>query len=74
MKQITIYELLPLLKRGWVAMDSEGTWWWYEEKPNIGDCGWCSTTYSYCVIDMDGCFLNISPFKGDWKESLRRVK
>lgn len=26
MKQITIYDLLPLLKKGWVAMDADGKW------------------------------------------------
>lgn len=26
MKQIQIYELLPLLRPGWVAMDEDGQW------------------------------------------------
>lgn len=36
MKQITIYEFLEknegVIKDGWVAMDLNGNWGWYEEK------------------------------------------
>lgn len=30
---IDITVLSPLLKKGWVAMDKNGNWFWYEEKP-----------------------------------------
>lgn len=30
---IDIEVLLPLLKKGWVAMDKGGCWYWYEDKP-----------------------------------------
>ena len=40
MKQITIYDLLPLLRNGWVAMDADGTWCWFSQKPNVGDMEW----------------------------------
>lgn len=39
-KQITIYEILPLLKKGYVAMDADGTWCWFSRKPNVGDMEW----------------------------------
>ena len=32
---IDIKVLLPLLKKGWVAMDKNGGWHWYKEKPYI---------------------------------------
>ena len=32
---IDIKVLLPLLKKGWVAMDKNGNWHWYKEKPYI---------------------------------------
>lgn len=32
---IDIKVLLPLLKKGWVAMDKNGNWHWYMEKPYI---------------------------------------
>ena len=73
-KTITIDDLIPFLKKGWVAMDSCKTWWWFNVKPNMADCGWCPMDYSYTVIDLDSCFFNIAPYQGDWKDSLRRVK
>ena len=30
---IKITDLIPMLKNGWVAMDNNGAWWWYNEKP-----------------------------------------
>ena len=30
---IDIEALLPLLKKGWVAMDKDGGWFWYQHKP-----------------------------------------
>lgn len=30
---IKIEQLLPLRKEGWVAMDADGCWYWYSEKP-----------------------------------------
>lgn len=32
---IDIKVLLPLFKKGWVAMDKNGGWHWYKEKPYI---------------------------------------
>ena len=71
-KTITIDELIPLLKKGWVAMDNDGSWSWFSNKPykrtdmwiwgNTGD--WRALTRAF----------NIAPYQGDWKESLRRVK
>ena len=71
MKQITIDDLIPFLKKGWVAMDENGTWSWFGSKPEpyilgdewVGDCG--------CILKQ--CF-KISKFNGCWKDSLRRVK
>ena len=31
---ITIYDLLPLLKSGWVAMDKDKRWFWYTNEPH----------------------------------------
>ena len=78
MKQITIYDLLPLLNSGWMAMDEDGTWWYYEKKPFIGRAEyWCANKNDY-----DGKFTNlreykaikdVAPFDGDWKDSLIRI-
>lgn len=72
MKQITIDDLIPLLKKGWVAMDMDGTWKWYAKKPKLweGSKNWMDKAFSYEYFYQ----FNIAPFDGDWKESLRRVK
>ena len=72
MKQITIYDLIPLLKKGWVAMDKDGDWCWFSNKPykrtdmwlwrDLGD--WRALTRAF----------NIAPFDGDWKDSLIKVE
>lgn len=74
MKHITIYDLLPLLKSGWVAMDEDGTWRWYKSKPNKGDCGWCPVDYEDDIIELGYCFKVLAPFDGDWKDSLIKVE
>lgn len=33
---INIQDIIPFMKKGWVAMDKSGQWWWYNEKPFIG--------------------------------------
>lgn len=71
-KTITIDELIPLLKKGWVACGKSGIWKYFEKKPHIDDIGICyiSEVGSMCFLD---CF-NIAPFDGDWKKLLRRIK
>lgn len=71
MAQIKIQDLLPLMKPGFVAMDSDGTWWWFEREPKIGGyrevwniihdpAGDCSALDAF----------DIAPFEGAWKDSL----
>lgn len=67
MNQITIYELLPLLRQGFVAMDKDKIWWWYDEEPSQRTRCWCNNGYIF--YDLNQMF-NIAPFDGDWKDSL----
>ncbi|MBO7736036.1 MAG: hypothetical protein J6S67_25930 [Methanobrevibacter sp.] len=72
MKQITIYDLLPLLKKGWVAMDEDGIWVWYNEKPICcinGRWGVFGDADAFQLYSFD-----IAPFDGDWKDSLIKVE
>ena len=71
MKQITIYELLPLLKRGWVAMDGDKIWWWYDAEPKQRTRSWWNN--GIVAYNLHNIF-NISPFDSDWKDSLMEVK
>lgn len=68
MKQITIYDLLPLLKNGWVAMDKDGTWCWFSKKPNVGDMEWL---WVGRVRFLDS--FNIKRAR-KWKDSLIKVE
>lgn len=72
MNQITIYELLPHLKKGWVAMDKDGQWVWYKIKPHPNkDLGiWThNRLLLYDKFFILGAF-KIDCFDGDWKDSL----
>lgn len=70
MKQITIYDLLPLLKSGYVAMDEDGYWYWYDMTPHILDNKWWNVGNRVSELD---CF-DIEPFDGDWKNSLIKIE
>ena len=62
---IDIKALVPLMKKGWVAMDRNGHWYWYENKPKKDSDQWvagCSTS-SYLFA------FNLKPTK-DWRISL----
>ena len=75
MKQITIYDLLPLLKNGYVAMDENGSWWWYHTKPRLRKTnkGWKSSGFVYMKLSTIEKEY-IAPFDGDWKDSLIKVE
>ena len=62
---IDIKVLLPLLKKGWVAMDKDMSWYWYKEKPQINLDLWKNNS-SYIFLS---CF-NIKPAE-NWEESLQ---
>jgi hypothetical protein len=64
-EQLDIEVLLPLLKKGWVAMDEDGSWIWYENKPYKRLDDW-STKGS---IIMELYAFNIKR-ADDWKTSL----
>lgn len=70
MKQITIYDLLPLLCKGWVAMERTGDWYYFSRKPKLSkphNVWWSPKSIDDIkILDM----FNIAPFNGDWKDSL----
>ena len=61
---IDIKVLLPLLKKGWVAMDKDGEWCWYSKKPEQGYYEWSQIEYSESLSAF-----NIKPAE-NWEESL----
>ena len=70
-KQITIEELVPLLKNGWVAMDFDGTWVWFSRKPYSTASGrWQVKRGRFAVLYS----FELTPYDTNWLNSLRRVK
>ena len=56
--------LKPLLKKGWVAMDKDGYWYWYDEKPYARQSSW---GYNSLCAHLD--VFNIKPVE-NWENSL----
>lgn len=65
-EQIDIKVLLPLLKKGYVAMDKNNGWHWYKEKPYISEYYFCWNTGNQ--VSFIGGF-NLKPAE-DWRNSL----
>lgn len=64
-EQVDIKVLLPLLKKGWVAMNKDEDWYWYSDKPTLTGCIWnCDVG---CNNRIGG--FNIKPAE-NWEESL----
>ena len=62
---IDIQVLLPLLKKGWVAMDETGFWYWHKNKPSKREEDWRTKD----DIAGDLVAFNIKP-ADNWEESL----
>ena len=73
-KKVVPWEPPAFLKPGWIAMDANGTWWWYEyeegEEPTRGLCSW-----EFEGNNMDGLenFNWTPPQCDDWRKSKRRI-
>ena len=67
---IKIEQLLPLLKKGFVAMDKDGCWFWHYTRPardlQIEEWG-SNESIVVCLSDS----FDIEPTK-DWTKSLMR--
>lgn len=72
-----IQDLLNQSKPCWkyAAMDGDGLWWLYREKP-YPDIPWITWTHECLLDDLEymakdiGSVFDIEPFDGDWKDSL----
>ena len=70
-KQIKIEELIPFMKKGWVACDEDGTWLWYFEKPKLEIWMGCWNYHGSYYEEISNAF-NIIPAK-DWTKSLKKA-
>lgn len=70
-KKIKIYDLLPFMKKGWVAYD--GKYWLYStKKPNHTSWERWDPGYGEDNWNLNDIF-RLEPFKGRWQDSLIRV-
>ena len=63
---IDIKVLLPLMKKGWVAMDKDGEWFWYECKPSKEMIFWDSNEGRFEDMFFP---INLKP-ADNWETSL----
>lgn len=65
---INIQDIIPFMKKGWVAMDEDDSWWWHEKEPrHTGEDHWYNFGELVCLY----CF-DIAP-ADDWTKSLIKV-
>ena len=69
---INIQEIIPFMKKGWVAMDKSGAYRWFLRKPYANEDYGVFRTDISCTTCSLRCF-DIAP-ADDWKKSLIQVK
>lgn len=74
---INIQDIIPFIKKGWVAMDKCGEWWWYPKEPYADDDKneWFFIDRTECpksAIKLSNLFGDIAP-ADDWTKSLIKV-
>lgn len=67
---INIQDIIPYMKEGWVAMDKNGEWWWYSEKPFPYVIQW--HVQGGKTGFFDNAMFDIAP-ADDWTKSLIKV-
>lgn len=69
---IKITDIIPFMRKGWVALDKDGRWWWYKRKPHLEYTRGCWLSKgAQGIIDKEA--FDIDP-ADDWTKSLIQVK
>lgn len=68
---INIQDIIPFMKKGWIAMDANGRWYYHEQKPEMSDSIIGGYWRSWNNVRISDCF-NIAP-ADDWTKSLIKV-
>lgn len=69
---INIQDIIPFMKKGWVAMDSNCKWGWYDKKPIIRKGIWMPNDNGE-NYEMLNIAFDIAP-ADDWTKSLICIK
>lgn len=67
---INIQDIIPFMKKGWVAMDKNKQWWFFDKKPKATKTVWLSDGD---IEEYLNDVFDIAP-ADDWKKSLIQVK
>lgn len=70
--QINIQDIIPYMKDGWVAMDEDGSWCWYVDKPIRDELLLQWLPEGDCIYEELGGVFDIAP-ADDWTKSLIKV-
>ncbi len=62
--------IAPYMNEGWIAMDKDNTWWWFNVKPIAYDDVWILYISGYNCLIKD--IITIEPVE-DWTKSLIEV-
>ena len=68
---INIEDIIPFMKKGWVAMHKNGNWTFYGSEPHCDKTTGSWIAHSNYVDHLDS--FDIAPAE-DWEKSLREVK
>lgn len=70
---IKIEDLIPLLRKGWLAYDN-GNWWWFSSKPYLSKRykTWISTGRRY--IKLNTFEMKAIAPADDWTKSLIKIE
>ena len=70
---INIQDIIPFMKKGWVAMDKNGKWWWFPFEPYMKSYEWLfSGGNGYEQAIPISVLFDIAP-ADDWTKSLIKV-
>ena len=69
---INIQDIIPFMKKGWVAMDKSGEWRYYAKKPEIFDITWTKGYGDITPVRSLSTIFDIAP-ADDWTKSLIKV-
>ena len=70
---INIQDIIPLIDKGYICMDSAERWFWEKYKPTFTQYGWRANNRD-CgeEVCLSSCF-DIAP-ADDWTKSLIKIK
>lgn len=68
---MTIQDLIPMLKPGWIAMNENGSWMWFKDRPMLlHDC-WMTATGR--INNLSTAF-DIEKAPNKWNYTLQKIQ